>query len=58
MKTVKNSNGDVKRVDEGTATNLVNSGVWSFCPKSEYRGNRKKTTPNTKSEDDVDLQSR
>jgi len=33
MKTVKNNNEDVKRVDDSTAQMLVNSGSWFYCGK-------------------------
>ena len=41
MKTVKNNNEDVKRVDDSTAQMLVNSGSWFYCSKEEYKKNRK-----------------
>ena len=55
MKTVKNNNEDVKRVDDSTASMLVNSGAWFYCPKEEYRNlkSRKKTN-SVSTEDNVE----
>ena len=52
MKTVKNNNEDVKRVDYSTAQMLVNSGSWFYCGKEEYKKNRKsvKVKTNNKTE--------
>lgn len=41
MKTVKNVNGDVKRVDDSTAIMLTDSGQWEYCGKEEYKKLRK-----------------
>jgi hypothetical protein len=37
MKTIKNKEDSVKRVDDSTATMLVNIGMWEYCSKDEYR---------------------
>ena len=37
MKTIKNNDDSVKRVDDATATMLVNIGMWEYCSKDEYR---------------------
>tara|TARA_B110000971_G_scaffold198469_1_gene215086 strand:+ start:75 stop:314 length:240 start_codon:yes stop_codon:yes gene_type:complete len=37
MKTVKNKEDLVKRVDDSTASMLVNIGLWEYCSKEEYK---------------------
>lgn len=60
MKTVKNSNGDVRRVDESTAMMLTGSGLWEFCGKEEYKKLRKSQpkTNNTKGEETDNIENR
>lgn len=41
MKCVKNvETGEVKRLSEEMATFRVNSGLWKFCPKKEWKETR------------------
>ena len=35
--TIKSKSGEVKRLKLNIAQELVNSGEWYFCPKSEYK---------------------
>jgi hypothetical protein len=59
MKTLKNTKtGEIKRVDDKTANNLTLPSVsylnWIYCPKSEWKSNKKsikeETTVSNKSE--------
>lgn len=46
MKCVRNQEtGEVKRLPEEMATFRVNSGLWSFCPKSEWKSLRVAPVP-------------
>ena len=41
IKTIKKTNsreiGEVIRIDEKEADNKVNTGIWTYCPKSEWK---------------------
>jgi|TARA_B110000259_G_C13920083_1_gene364467 hypothetical protein len=37
MKTIRNKEDSVKRVDDSTASMLVNNGLWTYCSKDEYK---------------------
>ena len=56
MKTVKNSNGDVKRVDDSTAQMMVSSGKWDYCGKEEFKvlQSKKSKEENVKSENNIE----
>lgn len=43
MKTVKNKNGEIKRMNDREAQKLVSQKHlgWSYCPKSEFKSQRK-----------------
>jgi hypothetical protein len=41
MKTVINSAGEVRRVEDATGDQLVRSGQWMFCGKEEWKKQRK-----------------
>lgn len=41
MKTVRNTK-HVERVPDGMAAEMVRSGHWRYCPKSELRDHRKR----------------
>lgn len=60
MKTVKNNNEDVKRVDDSTAQMLVNSGSWFYCNKEEYKKHRKsvKSKQSNKNVETKDIENR
>jgi len=52
MKTLKNTKtGEIKRVDDKTANNLTQPSVsylnWAYCPKSEWKSNKKITKEET-----------
>lgn len=56
MKTVKGTNGEVKRVDDSTAMMMVSSGQWEYCGKEEYKKLRKTkvSTENVNKTDDIE----
>jgi hypothetical protein len=58
MKTVKNSNGEIKRVDDSTAIMMVMSGLWNYCGKEEYKQIRKVVKETPKSETTNDIENR
>tara|TARA_R110001592_G_scaffold64818_8_gene199236 strand:+ start:7021 stop:7263 length:243 start_codon:yes stop_codon:yes gene_type:complete len=60
MKTVKNNNEDVKRIDDSTAEMLVKSGSWFYCSKEEYKKLRKSVKPkkSTGTEEIKDIENR
>jgi hypothetical protein len=41
--TKDNKIGTIRRVTESEADNKVSTGVWAFCPKSEWKALRKPT---------------
>lgn len=57
MKTVKNNEGNVKRVEDGTAAQMVNSGKWDYCGKEEYK-KLIKSKPQKTETTETDLKSR
>jgi hypothetical protein len=58
MKTVKNSNGEVRRVDESTATMLTGSGLWEYCGKEEFKKLRKTKTKTENKTETSDIENR
>ena len=54
IKTIKKTNsreiGEVIRTEEKDADNKVNTGVWAYCPKSEWKALTRKVKPVSKKE--------
>jgi len=53
MKCIK-KHGEIKRVRDAEASNLVNNEDWIYCPKKEwkeYKNSSKKDTPNVSNND-------
>jgi len=54
IKTIKKTNsreiGEVIRTEEKDADNKVNTGVWAYCPKSEWKALTRRVKPVSKKE--------
>jgi hypothetical protein len=54
IKTIKKTNsreiGEVIRTEEKDADNKVNTGVWAYCPKSEWKALNRRVKPVSKKE--------
>lgn len=54
IKTIKKTNsrevGEVIRTEEKEADNKVNTGVWVYCPKSEWKALTRRVKPVSKKE--------
>jgi hypothetical protein len=54
IKTIKKTNsreiGEVIRTEEKDADNKVNTGVWAYCPKSEWKALTRRVKPVAKKE--------
>ena len=54
IKTIKKTNsreiGEVIRTEENDADNKVNTGVWAYCPKSEWKTLTRRVKPVSKKE--------
>lgn len=54
IKTIKKTNsreiGEVIRTDEKEADNKVNTGFWTYCPKSEWKALTRRVKPVAKKE--------
>ena len=54
IKTIKKTNsreiGEVIRTEEKDADNKVNTGVWDYCPKSEWKALTRRVKPVAKKE--------
>jgi hypothetical protein len=52
IKTIKKTNsreiGEVIRTEEKDADNKVNTGVWAYCPKSEWKALTRRVKPVSK----------
>jgi len=59
MKTIKNNEETVRRVDDSTADMLIKSGSWFYCGKEEYKKfkSTKKKSSGVKS-DTPDIENR
>ena len=42
MKCIKSESGEVKRVKESVASLRVKTGDWSYCPKAEWKEQKRK----------------
>ena len=58
MKTIKNNSGEVKRVDDATARNLVDGKLWFYCPKNEWKEIRKTQVVEKKEESSNNINNR
>lgn len=52
MKTIKDKNGELSRVKDKEADLKVNSGNWTFAPKSEWKAVTKRKVDNSEKSKD------
>ena len=62
IKTIKKTNsreiGEVIRTEEKDADNKVNTGVWAYCPKSEWKALTRRVKPVSKKQTEEDSEDK